>query len=197
MPEITAAMVQGWIAEFAPRWPVLDENALREIAEACTRAHKEQATRAALPRDYQDRLHNLRASIKDTRDGVDMILRELPSLWQEAEGFSPAAIEALEQVERALRRLRPFLVARPRGGQPNAWGPLAEFIADHLRLALHDHRVRASQTNEVGPLARVVAAAVNAVFGKDITTARAIANVLRRRQKARRTRLAAPIHQAL
>ncbi len=205
--EITIATLRGWLEKAAPRWPKPDDDVLAPIMLACNREKQRQTILKGVRAEREKMLESSRKAVQRARTGMKMVQNELPALrniietrmqdtadvtrdsadrqsgviavWAREDA---EAIEALSQLERALKRAQPFFEPRcQQGGQPNDWDDFATQIAVHLQVVLIQNGLHASFTKADGPLVRLLQPIMGFVFGVTPPTKAAIAGVLKRR----------------
>ncbi len=208
--EITIATLRGWFEEHARHWPEPDDDVLAPIMLACNWEKQRQAMLKGVRAEPKEMLDS--EAVQRARTGANMLQNELPALlnvietrrqntadvieeqrtrdsadrqsapWALWRREDDEAVEALSQLERALRHAQPFLEPRrQRGGQPNDWDEFATQIAVYLWAVLIQNGLRASFTKAEGPLVRLLQSIIGFVFGITPPTKAAIAGVLKRR----------------
>lgn len=194
---ITLGQVRMWIAEAAPRWPILDDSELIPIVNACRCeqqriAHEVHASNQA----------ELRRELQALRTAADVLIEELPKLiarvgeWgaEDARRVLKGSTEVrskappscvhdqwtdLQSAYRAIRAIRPYLIPiRAAGGQSKPWNAFAFQIACHLRGCLEKRGKEVSFKAE-GPGVKFLIKAVFAAYD-DLVSSVALASALRR-----------------
>jgi hypothetical protein len=169
--KVTVEYVRGWLADIVPkrgpRWPVLPDEAIAAVANACNRESLDHSVR----KDISSEMSNLWGATRALRTSTGTLLSELPRLIEIYDRIVASSqqcdeLEFLITLQPMLQRLRDILdPSRKPGGQNRPYVTFTCRLAVHIRSSLEQQGGHAS-LKPGRPLVRFISSALTAVYGK-------------------------------